>query len=154
MAYRHQQPLLLHSSIHREPADWHQKRLKHGQSSPDLIFSGNSGIHPFQQLPQNITNKASEGGRNIRHFDSRYSTSSMHNPKRSFQQTLIDRRLSLPESSMNVDLQIVPQTAILQNDAFLEQAAQIGRSPTTGIEVNESDARQSKFSPSLLESQV
>ena len=151
MAYRHQQPLLLHSSHREGAADWQRQRLKHGQSSPDLIFAGSSAMYSSQQSPTTVTNTFSEA--NVRQFGTRYSASSMHSPKRSFQQALLDRRLSLPDSVMNVDLQIAPHTSILQNDAFPEQASQLGRSLSTGSG-SESDRGQSTFSPSLLESQV
>ena len=45
MAYRHQQPLLMHTSNRGGGDNWHRQRLKHGQSSPDLIFIGTSGTY-------------------------------------------------------------------------------------------------------------
>ena len=151
IAYRHQQPLLLHTSNRHGAADWNRQRLKHGQSSPDLIFAGSSALYSSQQSPTAITNTAPEAS--MRQFGTRYTVSSMHSPKRSFQQALLDRRLSLPDSVMNVDLQVAPQPSILQNTAFPEHASQLGRSLSTGSG-SESDRGQSTFSPSLLESQV
>lgn len=154
MAYRHQQPLLLHSSHRESVANYHLQRLKHGQSSPDLIFLGTSGMYPpTQALPKSNTNIAPESRMRQHPVGMRYSASSMNSPKRCTKETLLDRRLSLPDSVMNIDLQIAPHASVLQNQAFPEHASQTGRHSGSGS-INEEDRRQSTFSPSLLESQV
>ena len=151
MAYRHQQPLLSRSSNHEAMANWHRLRLKHGQSSPDLIFVGSSGLYAPSSHPSPKENPHNHPESNLRHGGSRYSASSMHSPKRRDNETLLDRRLSLPDSVMNVDLQIAPQS--LQNRDFPEHMPQIGRNSSSGS-ANEADRSQSAFSSSLLESQV
>ena len=154
MAYRHQQPLLLHSSNRESVANWHLQRLKHGQSSPDLIFVGTSGMYPpTQAVPNTNSNIVPEFSMRQHPVGMRYSASSMNSPKRCTKETLLDRRLSLPDSVMNVDLQIAPHASILQNQAFPEHASQTGRHSGSGS-INEDDRRQSTFSPSMLESQV
>ena len=77
----------------------------------------------------------------------------MPSPKHNTKQALLDRRLSLPDAVMDVELQIAPNASMLQNQAFPEEASQGGRSSGSGS-LNEGDRRQSNFSPSILESQV
>ena len=152
MAYRHQQPLLLHSSNRDGVSNWNIQRLKHGQSSPDLIFLGASGNYSSSNysIPHN-SNKHAES--NKRPSGIRHSASSMPSPKHNTKQALLDRRLSLPDAVMDVELQIAPNASMLQNQAFPEEAPQGSRSSGSGS-LNDGDRRQSNFSPSILESQV
>ena len=153
MAYRHQQPLLSHSHNHGNMAQFHRQRLIHGQSSPDLVFVGNSGGYTTSgPSPHTVNGRLPDP--NLRHGGSRYSASSMHSPKGNSKEALLDRRLSLPDSVMNVDFQIAPNSAMLQNQAFPEHNSQVGLRSSDSGSASEGDRRQSAFSPSLLESQV
>ena len=103
IAYRHHQPLLMHSASHEgnTSTGWHRQRLKHGQSSPDLIYAASSAMYSVPQPSVNVKSEATM------RQNTRYSASSIHSPQsRMQQQAMLDRRLSLPDSVMNVDLQI------------------------------------------------
>ena len=152
MAYRHQQPLLLHSSNRGVGGNWYRQRLIHGQSSPDLIFAGASGTYSPSQH-STTRNKNSNPESNVRPSGIRHSASSMHSPNHNTKQALLDRRLSLPDSVMDVELQIAPNVSMLPNQAFPEDPSHGGMSSGSGS-LNEGDRRQSNFSPSILESQV
>ena len=135
-------------------AQFHRQSLIHGQSSPDLVFIGNSGGYTTSgSSPHTVTGRLPDP--NLRHTGgSRYSASSMHSPKGNSKEALLDRRLSLPDSVMNVDFQIAPNSAMLQNQAFPEHNSPVGLRSSDSGSASEGDRRPSAFSPSLLESQV